>query len=753
MRMPRMSPDAERVLAQAALERNAFGHRYLGVEHITLALLREKRAELEQAFSESLLELGEYENSLRREISRFPETGGDEDFGPTPRCREVLGLAGRLANARKEPAVLPEHLIVAMLREGRSLPVRRLRAMDVDLAALEDALTSEPEERPTATPTLDKFGRDLTALARKGQLSPVIGRDEELALVAQVLLRKSKNNPVLVGEAGVGKTAVVEGLAQQLVSPECPEPLRGGRVIELSMASMVAGTKFRGDFEQRLMTLIEEVRDNPDVILFLDELHTVVGAGSASEGPMDAGNILKPALARGELRCIGASTIEEYRRHVEGDPALDRRFAKVLVNEPAPDVALAILERLRPSLEDHHQVTLSPAALKMAVDLTHRHVLDRHLPDKAIDLIDQTCARRRLESYDAPAEDAASASASSGEVRIEESDVARTLAQWTGIPVERMSGQAARELLNIEGELKALVVGQDEAVKAVSRTILTAKAGLSDPQRPLGVFFFAGPTGVGKTWLAKSLAHVLFGDAKRLVRIDMSEYAQEHSVSNLIGAPPGYVGHENEGKLISALRTHPHSVVLFDEIEKAHPKVFDLFLQIFDEGRLTGTRDQIADFTQAVVILTSNIPLGPFVSRKVGFGEDDVEVQIDPRNALAQHLRPEIVNRMDEIITFGELTEDVLQSIVDRALNEIEERMAEHHLTLELDEAVYPFLIEKADCSRYGARELRRIVDRFVRQPLAQEILRSGGDGAARVVVTVDGDALGFDVRSEELYA
>jgi len=747
VRTPQLSPDAERVLAAAAQERTAFGHRYLGVEHLFLALLREKRDELEQAFLEASIEGQEYEDALRREIGRFMESGSADDLGPTPRCREVLDLAGRLAISEKVAAVQPDHLLVAILREGRSIPVRMLRGMEVDLASLEDALTTEPDTGPSATPVLDWFGRDLTQMARRGELSPVVGRDEELGLLSQVLLRKTKNNPVLVGEAGVGKTAVVEALAQQFVSADCPEPLKDKRIIELSMASMVAGTKFRGDFEQRLMKLIEEVQAHPEVIIFLDELHTVVGAGSASDGSMDAGNILKPALARGDFRCIGATTIDEYRRHVETDPALDRRFARVLVDEPTPAVALEILERLRPSLEAHHQVKISDEALKAAVDLTAQHILDRNLPDKALDAVDQACAKRRLQRYDERAR-----GTEAGDVRIEYSDVASTVSQWTGIPLERLSGDAARDLLNIESELSARVVGQERAVKAVARTILTAKAGLADPQRPLGVFFFAGPTGVGKTWLAKSLANVLFGDTKRLVRIDMSEYMQEHAISNLVGAPPGYVGHEKEGTLISALRTHPHSIVLFDEVEKAHPKVFDLFLQIFDEGRLTGTRGQVADFTQSVVILTSNIPIQPTVSRKVGFGEEDVEVNLDPRNALAQYLRPELVNRMDEIITFNPLREAALRGIVDRAVGEIEKRLAERNLVLELDDAVYVRLLELADCRRFGARELHRVVDRVIRQPLAEEILRQGAE-VARIAISLEGDALKFSIEEEGLPA
>jgi len=738
MHLP-LAPNSEAVLAAAGRASLVTKCPYLGVEHIFLGLLEEQpeliseRASLEVA--EIARQLREYATPRRP----MPPSGG---IDPTPRCRLMLDLAGRVAASEKAQAIEPRHLMHAILREARSLPIRVLRSFQMDLVALEISLDQEPEAPDSPTPILEKYGRDLTQMARTGAMSPVIGREREIELLAQVLLRRGKNNPVLVGEAGVGKTAVVEGLAQVLIASDCPEPLRGRSLIEVSLSSMVAGSKFRGEFEERLVNLITECQAHPEVILFLDELHTVVGAGSA-EGAMDASNILKPALARGELRCIGATTITEYRRHIEADAALERRFERVQVEEPSSEDALQILEGLRNALEAHHQVSIEADALKAAIELTVRHVPGRRLPDKALDVVDQTCARARLARLTG-AEGAADA-----KPEIKAADIVRTVADWTGIPLERITGKEVRQLLSLEQELGALVIGQDHAVKAVARTIVTARAGLADPKRPLGVFFFAGPTGVGKTWLARSLAEVLFGDESRLVRIDMSEYMQEHSVSNLIGAPPGYVGHEREGTLISALRTHPHSVVLFDEIEKAHPRVLDLFLQIFDDGRLTGTNGKVASFTQAVVILTSNLNLVPQARRGLGFNRDDSTPTEDPRDLLQRVLRPELVNRMDDVVLFESLDDHALREIVDHALKAIRESVAERDVELEFGDDVYEHLVQLADTSDFGAREIRRVVDKHVRHPLAEEILRRG-ESTDTIQVSVNDGGLVFRAMTSD---
>ena len=745
MTVPSFSPDGERVFATAVQRSNELGQHFLGVEHLFLALVEVERARMARAFASVGADLAEFASELRRTLLNSPEAGTPNSEHITPRCSEVLDSAEQIANRSSDTAVGAQHLMAAIFREGRSLPLRLMEAMDLEVSALRDALetSAEREEASSSTPMLQRFGRDLTVLARRGKLSPVIGREEEMELLAQVLLRRNKNNPVLVGDPGVGKTAVVEGFAQLLLSDACPEPLRGRRIVELSLASLVAGTKFRGEFEERLMEILEEARTHPEIILFLDELHSLVGAGSTGSGDsMDAANIFKPALARGEISCIGATTIEEYRRYIEKDSALERRFERILIDEPSPAEALEILFRVRPALEKHHGLSIDPEAIECAVELTVRHVFDRRLPDKALDALDQSCARKRLQRLRNP---------ESGDVGalVQRADVEATVSQWTGIPLARLSGEAARNLLGLEQELRQRVLGQDLAVRSVARTILTAKAGLSDPNRPLGVFFFAGPTGVGKTFLARGLAEVLFGDERRLVRIDMSEYQQEHAVSNLIGAPPGYVGHEREGLLISALRTHPHSVVLFDEVEKAHPKVFDIFLQIFEDGRLTGTHGKVADFRQSVVILTSNLDVTPAPTRRVGFetGEAVVET-IDPRKALLEHLRPELVNRIDEVVAFERLTGGALRSIVDGYVRDIAERLRERRIRLELAPEVYEFLLEQADTDSYGARELRRLVDRHVRQPLAEKILALGGEPGC-VRISCPGGELQFEGVTE----
>ncbi|TAH37000.1 MAG: ATP-dependent Clp protease ATP-binding subunit [Planctomycetota bacterium] len=746
MNLPRLSPEAERVLSTAMEESVKLNNRFLGVEHLFLGLARERSGELAPAFAGGLPELTHFVETLRARVRGAGGMAPDQEIVLTPRGREIFQLAARIAGRTGQAHVEPAHLIEAIFSEGRSVPLRLLRALGLDVAEMHEALRpAEPEAAPEQkTSLLEKFGRDLTALARRGQLAPVIGRQREIELVAQVLLRKNKNNPVLVGEPGVGKTAVVEGCAQQIASPQCPEILRGKRIIELSLGSLVAGTKYRGEFEERLLDIIKEVRDHDDVILFLDEIHTLVGAGATGSGDaLDAANIFKPALARAELRCIGATTIEEYRRYIERDQALERRFEKILVEEPSPGETVEILARLRPSLEAHHGVTIVPEALRAAVDLTVQHVHDRRLPDKALDAVDQSCARKRLQRYLEPAR---SAAARGGPIQVLAEDIATTVSQWTGIPLERMDGEAAKSLLNIEEALRARVVGQDQAVRAVARTILTAKAGLADPNRPLGVFFFLGPTGVGKTFLARTLAQVVFGDQKRMVRIDMSEYMEPHAISNLIGAPPGYIGHEREGILIAALRTHPHCVVLFDEVEKAHPKVFDLFLQIFDEGRLTGTHGKTADFTQAIVILTSNLPHAPEAAGgPVGFDTGQSEAPPpDPRHVLLQHLRPELVNRIDEVVVFNSLDQAGLRRIVDQYVHGIEQLLEARKLRLKLDESVYSHLLELANSREFGARELRRVVDHQLRQPLAREVLRLGEDiGVIRVSLR-DG-ALAFE--------
>ena len=748
--LPRLSQASERVISHAADESKRLEHHYVGVEHLFLGLARELGDQLNVGFLQQQKELSRFVWSLQEKMHVVPHRAWGDHMIFTPRCSEILTLARRAVARQGAQEVEPQHLLEAVFREGRSVPIRLLRALEIDVIELEAALcqTLQNASQNPATPILNSLGRDLTALAAAGRLSPVVGRKRELDLVAQVLLRKGKNNPVLLGEAGVGKSAVVEAFAQLLASPECPEPLRGRRILEISVSSLVAGTRFRGEFEERLLSLMKEAKAHPEIILFLDEIHGLVGAGAGSSESLDAANILKPALARGDLRCIGATTVEEYRRTIERDAALDRRFAPILVEEPTPPEALEILTRLKPSLEAFHQVSIGGDALHMAVDLTVQHVIARRLPDKAIDALDQSCARLRLQRVaGGQTKQAQSKAESKPEQRVTADDIRATVSQWSGIPLERLSTEKAKDTLDLEEQLKARVVGQDAAVAAVARAVLTARAGLASPNRPLGVFLFLGPTGVGKTQLARSLAQLVFGDEKRLVRFDMSEFTEAHSVAKLIGAPPGYIGHDKEGLLIAALRTHPHAVVLFDEIEKAHSQVFDLFLQMFDEGRLTGARGERADFTQSIVILTSNIQVQGTVKQTLGFKNAAVdEAPQDPRAALLGHFRPELINRLDEVVQFRKLQKSDLRRIIDNHVRELDKQLQGRKLRLQLDDKVYDQLIQLGFADQYGARELRRVFDRQVRQPLASALLRQNWPGGV-VHVALDNGTVAFSVE------
>jgi len=772
----------------------------VGTEHILLGLLQEG----EGIAARALEALGVNLPQVSEEVERLLDRSGAEhptQLSYTPRAKRVLEFAVAEAGESGQNYVGTEHLLLGLIREGEGVAARVLGNLGVEpdavraqvpdlLGGAEGGRTGRPgpesgesggqaqRGKPRSnTATLDSFGRDLTALARQGKLDPVIGRGKEIDRVIQILSRRTKNNPVLIGEPGVGKTAIVEGLAQRIVDLQVPEILRDRRVVSLDLASVVAGSKYRGEFEDRLKKVMAEVREAKNVVLFIDELHTLVGAGAA-EGAIDAANILKPALPRGEVQAVGATTLDEYRKHVEKDAALARRFQPVMVDEPTVDEAIAILRGLRDRYEAHHHVRITDEALDQAVRLSDRYVADRFLPDKAIDLVDEASSRARLGSYVTPAdlkdmetrlgglakEKEAAATAQEFEraaelrdaeaklkaeidafrdrwseqretnaVQVTGDDIANIVAAWTGIPVRRLAMEESERLLNLEAILHERVIGQDEAVQAVARAVRRARSGLKDPKRPIGSFIFLGPTGVGKTHLARALAEGLFGDEDAMIRLDMSEYMERHNVSRLVGAPPGYVGYEEGGQLTEAVRRRPYAVVLLDEIEKAHPEAFNILLQILEDGRLTDAQGRTVDFRNAVLIMTANV--GAQLLKKsstlgfqIGIGgaeKAEYEAMRDKiMGELRRTFRPEFLNRVDETIVFHSLGQEHLRRIVGLMVDEVAQRLVESGITLTVTDGAREHLATEGSDPEYGARPLRRAIQHLVEDPLAEAMLR-----------------------------
>jgi ATP-dependent Clp protease ATP-binding subunit ClpC len=814
--MNNFTPRAQQVLALARKEADRFNHNFVGTEHLLLGLIK-----LGQGVAVNVLQkMGLDLETVRMEVEKQVGTGPDQkmigNIPYTPRVKKVLALAAKEAKQLQHTYVGTEHILLGLLREGDGVAARVLKNLDVDIEqtrqeilkeldpnfnSQEESAVPEPPEKGSSekkgevkTPALKAFGRDLTEIARKGDMDPVIGRKSEIERVIQILCRRTKNNPVLLGEAGVGKTAIVEGLAQEIAKGNVPELLREKRVITLDLALMVAGTKYRGQFEERIKAVMDEIRRAKNIILFIDELHTIVGAGSA-EGTMDASNIIKPALSRGEMQCIGATTLNEYRKYIEKDAALERRFQSVKVEAPSIEDAIAILKGLRGKYEEHHKAEITDPAVEAAVKMSDRYITDRYLPDKAIDLMDEAGSRARIGAMTRPPElkdieaeieqikaqkekaikeqdfegaaamrdkekhakekqeavlSAWKSSREEKRVKVDEEDILQVVSKWTGIPLKRMEQGEAQRLLAMEQEMERVVVGQREAVNAICKALRRSRADLKDPRRPIGTFALLGPTGVGKTLLAKSLAECMFGDSKSLIQLDMSEYMERHNASRMIGSPPGYIGYEEGGQLTEQVRRKPYSVVLFDEIEKAHPDVMNMLLQILEEGKLTDNVGRVVNFRNTVILMTSNVG-AETIKKNATMGFSPISDQNSYEkmrekimDEAKRQFRPEFLNRLDDVIVFRSLTKPDLIQILDLEIQKVMERLKGKNLKLNLDDKAKDFLVDKGYDPTYGARPMRRAVERFLEDPLAEELLKGNLHEGEPVQVTVEDGKLVF---------
>ncbi len=817
--MNNFTPRAQQVLALARKEADRFNHNYVGTEHLLLGLIKLGQGVAVNVLTKLGLDLETVRMQVEQQVGSGPETKMVGNIPYTPRVKKVLALASKEAKTLNHSYVGTEHILLGLLREGEGVAAQVLRNLDVNLdkarqeilRELDPNFTSQDDDeededqevssgtgsskKNEKTPALRAFGRDLTEMAQKGELDPVIGRAEEIERVIQILCRRTKNNPVLIGEAGVGKTAIVEGLAQEISIGNVPEILRDKRVITLDLALMVAGTKYRGQFEERIKAVMDEIKRTKNVILFIDELHTIVGAGSA-EGAMDASNIIKPALSRGEMQCVGATTMNEYRKYIEKDAALERRFQTVKVEEPSVEDAIKILQGLKGKYEMHHKARYTDPAIDAAVNLSSRYLPSRFLPDKAIDIMDEAGSRARIGAMTRPPElkdiegeieeiriekegaikeqdfekaahlrdkeksakkrfdEMLESWRSSNEERIVDVDdeaIMAVVAKWTGVPLQRMEQAEADKLLKMEAELKTRVIGQDEAVIAISKALRRSRADLKDPRRPIGSFLFLGPTGVGKTFLAKNLAEFMFGSADSLIQIDMSEYMEKHTASRLIGAPPGYVGYDEGGQLSEAVRRKPYSVVLFDEIEKAHPDVMHLLLQILEEGQVTDNFGRKIDFRNTIVIMTSNVgaeqikkqtSLGFMAMAQESADHEGIKSKIN--ESAKKVFKPEFLNRLDDMVVFHMLDKGDLVKIVDLEVSKVAKRVKAKDIDITLDQPALEFLMKEGFDPQYGARPMRRAVEKHIEDPLAEHLLR--GD-----VKTGDVVAVGFDEENKRL--
>ena len=817
--MNNFTPRAQQVLALARKEADRFHHNYVGTEHLLLGLINLGQGVAVNVLQKMGLDLETVRTAVEKQVGTGPESKPTGNIPYTPRVKKVLALSGKEAKALNHSYVGTEHILLGLLREGEGVAARVLQSLDVDIERCRNEVLSEldpnfvnegeeavssasgmgsEEKKELKMPALKAFGRDLTELARNNELDPVIGRKEEIRRVVQILCRRTKNNPVLIGEAGVGKTAIVEGLAQEIGSGIVPEILADKRVITLDLALMVAGTKYRGQFEERIKAVMDEIRRAKNVIIFIDELHTIVGAGAA-EGAMDASNIFKPALSRGELQCVGATTLSEYRKYIEKDSALDRRFQSVIVEAPSVEDTIKILHGIRHKYEDHHKVIYTDAALEAAAKFSDRYITGRYLPDKAIDVLDESGARARIDSLNRPPEVENLAREIDGvcsrkeeaiskqhfeeaakfrdqekqlqgrreeiledwkrnreetKVTVDEDEMYQIVSSWTGIPLTRMEQKETEKLLKLEEELQTEVVGQNEATAVIAKALRRSRADLKDPRRPIGSFMFLGPTGVGKSHLAKILAEKIFGDQDSIVQLDMSEYMEKFTVSRLIGSPPGYVGYEEGGQLTETVRRKPYCVVLFDEIEKAHPDVVQLLLQVLEDGRLTDSLGRTVDFRNTILIMTSNV--GARILHKsssLGFeAEEDAQGNFEKtKEKILEEtnriFKPEFLNRINELVVFPSLTRDNLFVIIELELNKVSERLKEQDIEIEISDEAKSFLIEKGYDEKYGARPLRRAVERHLEDPLAEAILRSELKRGELIAVGAGDDQLTFNQK------